>query len=104
MSLGIDTSTLVVFPALATFFVLTLVAAYFERSLWQDKISLKLVIRLIVMAYGGVTLFQTLMLKGIRLTSPAIATAMPNLAPGLIFVIALTVRLEKVDMGCLYNK
>lgn len=35
-----------------------------------------------------VTLFQTLFLKGVERTSPAIATAMPNLAPGIIFVIA----------------
>lgn len=38
-----------------------------------------------------VTLFQALFLKGIKLTSPAVATAMPNLAPGLIFIIAWTV-------------
>ena len=35
-----------------------------------------------------VTLFQSLLLKGIQLTSPTLATAMPNLAPGLIFAIA----------------
>lgn len=35
-----------------------------------------------------VTLFQSLLLEGIKLTSPAMATAMPNLAPGLIFIIA----------------
>jgi hypothetical protein len=39
-----------------------------------------------------VTLFQSLFLKGIKLTSPAMATAMPNLAPGLIFIIAWTLR------------
>ena len=39
-----------------------------------------------------VTLFQSLLLKGIKLTSPAMATAMPNLAPAIIFVIAWTLR------------
>jgi hypothetical protein len=39
-----------------------------------------------------VTLFQSLFLKGIKLTSPAMATAMPNLAPGIIFIIAWTLR------------
>ena len=76
-----------------------------------------------------VTLFQSLFLKGIQLTSPSVATAMPNLAPGLIFVIAwifryieLTFcslsslfvfnnkrqfhwcRLEKVRLSCIYSK
>ncbi|MCI85997.1 auxin-induced protein 5NG4, partial [Trifolium medium] len=35
--------------------------------------------------------FQSLFLKGISLTSAAMGTAMPNLAPGLIFIIAWTV-------------
>ncbi|KAG6782364.1 hypothetical protein POTOM_011763 [Populus tomentosa] len=51
-----------------------------------------------------VTLFQSLFLKGIKLTSPAMATAMPNLAPGLIFIIAWTLRLEKVKLCCVYSK
>ena len=35
-----------------------------------------------------VTGFQALMLQGMKMTSPAIASAMPNLAPGFIFVIS----------------
>ncbi|CAN6579471.1 unnamed protein product [Malus baccata var. baccata] len=50
------------------------------------------------------TLFQTLFLKGIQFTSPAMAAAMPNLSPGFIFVIACTVRLERVKISCLYSK
>ncbi|KAF2299065.1 hypothetical protein GH714_030358 [Hevea brasiliensis] len=42
--------------------------------------------------------------RGIKLTSPSLATAMPNLAPGLIFLIAWTARLEKVKLSCLYSK
>lgn len=32
------------------------------------------------------------------------ATAMPNLAPGLIFFIAWIVRLEKIDLKCMYTR
>lgn len=49
-------------------------------------------------------MFQSLFLKGIQLTSPSLATAMPNLAPGLIFVIAWIFRLEKVELSCIYSK
>ncbi|KAF2313087.1 hypothetical protein GH714_009192 [Hevea brasiliensis] len=42
--------------------------------------------------------------RGIKLTSPALATAMPNLAPGLIFLIAWIARLEKVRLSCVYSK
>lgn len=35
-----------------------------------------------------VTGFQALMLHGMKMTSPAIASAMPNLAPGIIFIVS----------------
>ncbi|KAI4311647.1 hypothetical protein MLD38_036526 [Melastoma candidum] len=104
MSFGFNPLTLVAFTSLATFFILAPFAVYFERSLWPKGVSIKLVVQLVLIAFSGVTLFQTLFLKGINLTSPAMATAMPNLAPGLIFIIAWSVRLEKVNIGCLYSK
>lgn len=39
-----------------------------------------------------VTIFQALTLVGIKKASPDIASAMPNLAPGLIFIIAACLR------------
>jgi hypothetical protein len=44
------------------------------------------------------------MLLGIKKTTPAIASAMPNLSPGLIFIIAACFRLEKFDKGCKYTR
>lgn len=44
------------------------------------------------------------MLLGIKKTTPAIASAMPNLSPGLIFVIAACFRLEKFDKACKYTR
>ena len=41
-----------------------------------------------VLVSSRVTGFQALMLQGMKMTSPAIASAMPNLAPGFIFVIS----------------
>ncbi|KAK3008444.1 hypothetical protein RJ639_014442 [Escallonia herrerae] len=84
MSLGLHPSSLIIPSAFATFLVLSPIATYFER----------------------VTLFQSLLLKGINLTSPAMATAMPNLAPGLIFLIAWAFgyNLETVKPNCMYSK
>ncbi|GLT65834.1 hypothetical protein SLA2020_382400 [Shorea laevis] len=90
MSMGLKPLTIVIFSTFASFLILCPIAVYFERSRWPKKFSLKLITQLVLIAFGGVTLFQTLFLKGIQLTSPAMATAMPNLAPGLIFVIAWT--------------
>ncbi|CAN6580691.1 unnamed protein product [Malus baccata var. baccata] len=96
MSLGLDPLTIVIFSTLSTFIVLSPIAAYFERHTWPKKIRLKFLIQLLLIAFGGVTLFQTLFLKGIQLTSPAMAAAMPNLAPGFIFAIACTVSKMKI--------
>ncbi|KAH1106398.1 hypothetical protein J1N35_010166 [Gossypium stocksii] len=104
MSLGISPFTIVIFFTFATFIIVSPFALYFERSNWPKQLTLKLIIQLLLISFGGVTLFQSLFLKGINLTSPAVATAMPNLAPGLIFIIAWACRLEKVDLSCLYSK
>lgn len=104
MSLGLNPLTIVIFSTLATFLVLSPIAFCVERKHWPEKFGLKLIIQLVLLSFGGVTLFQTLFLKGIKMTSPAVATAMPNLAPGLIFVIAWTSKLEKVEINCLYSK
>ncbi|KAE8055914.1 hypothetical protein FH972_012724 [Carpinus fangiana] len=104
MSMGLEPLTIVIFSTFASFLILCPISVFFERSRWPKKFSLKLITQLVLISFGGVTLFQTLFLKGIQLTSPAMATAMPNLAPGFIFVIAWTVRLEKVKLSCLYSK
>ncbi|KAG6633498.1 WAT1-related protein At5g47470-like [Carya illinoinensis] len=104
MSTGIRPLTIVIFSAFSTFLIISPVATYFERSRWPKKFSFNLITQLLLISFGGVTLFQTLFLKGIKLTSAATATAMPNLAPGFIFVIAWTFRLEKVKLSCVYSK
>ncbi|KGN50255.1 WAT1-related protein At5g47470 [Cucumis sativus] len=104
MSLGLNPLTVVVCFAAATSLFLSPLAFYFERRKWPKKLSFKLMLQLVLISFGGVTLFQSLLLEGIKLTSPAMATAMPNLAPGLIFIIAWCFRLEKVEFSCVYSK
>ncbi|KAJ9173383.1 hypothetical protein P3X46_016524 [Hevea brasiliensis] len=104
MSLGFTPSTIVIFSTFATFLITSPLAVHFERRKWPKELSIKLMIQLVLISFAGVTLFQSLFLKGIKLTSPSLATAMPNLAPGLIFLIAWTARLEKVKLSCLYSK
>ncbi|KAK9668052.1 hypothetical protein RND81_13G032300 [Saponaria officinalis] len=104
LSLGLNPLSLVIFSAFATFLVLSPVSFVFERKQWPNKFSSKLLIQLVLISFSGVTLFQSLFLQGIKLTSPAMATAMPNLAPGLIFLIAWACRLEQVRLSCTYSR
>ncbi|GMH09535.1 hypothetical protein Nepgr_011376 [Nepenthes gracilis] len=104
LSLGINPFSFIVFSTFATFLVLSPIAFLFERKQWPKKLSFRLLIQLVLIAFSGVTLFQYLILAGLKLTSPVIATAMPNLAPGFIFAIACAFGLEKVKASCLYSK
>ncbi|KAG4378973.1 hypothetical protein GLYMA_17G142402v4 [Glycine max] len=113
MSLGVESLTLVIFTSFATFLILLPLAFYYERCKWPRRVSFKLLIQLLSLSLGGVTLFQSLFLQGINLTSPTMGTAMPNLAPGLIFIIAWIFRwpprlinhgLEKVNLSCTYSR
>ncbi|KAJ1375449.1 EamA domain [Sesbania bispinosa] len=98
MSLGLTPLTIIILTSLATFLILFPLAFCFERRKWPKNCSLKLIIQLLFLSFGGLA-FQSLFLKGINLTSPAMGTAMPNLAPGLIFIIAWTFGLEKVNLS-----
>ncbi|KAF7828422.1 WAT1-related protein [Senna tora] len=104
MSLGISPLTIVVFSCVSTFLILFPFAVYFERTKWPKKFSFKLILQILLLSFGGVTLFQSFFLKGIKLTSPTMGTAMPNLAPGLIFIIAWIFRLEKISIRCTYSQ
>ncbi|XP_047965350.1 WAT1-related protein At5g47470 [Salvia hispanica] len=101
---GLQPSSLIICSTFATFLVLSPLAILFERRKWPSKITYKLVIQLLLLSFGGVTVFQSLFIKGVHLTSPAVATAMPNLAPGLIFFIACAFGLERMDIGCKYSR
>ncbi|KAK2372304.1 Nodulin MtN21 /EamA transporter family protein [Trifolium repens] len=103
MSLGISPLTIVIFTSIATFLILFPAAFFFERNKWPNNCSLKFMMQIGFLSFGGLA-FQSLFLKGISLTSAAMGTAMPNLAPGLIFVIAWTAGLEKVNLSNKYSK
>lgn len=104
MSFGLSPLFMIIYGSFATSIFLFPFSISFERKKWPKNLTLKLTVQLILIAFGGVTMFQTLMLMGVKKTSPTVASAMPNLAPGLIFIIAWCFGLEKVNLRCIYSK
>ncbi|XP_020572629.1 WAT1-related protein At5g47470-like [Phalaenopsis equestris] len=104
LSLGINPPFLIIFGCLAMAFFIFPFAIALEKKKWPSKLSFTLVVQFVLIALGGVTTFQALMFVGIKKTSPAVASAMPNLAPGIIFIIAACIRLEKLDFKCYYTR
>lgn len=107
MERGLDPLFLVTFGSLANAaFTLPFSVALERRLLWppaEQLLTGRLLLRFVLLALGGVTGFQALMLQGMKRTSPAIAAAMPNLTPGFIFVVAASLGLERVRLRCCYT-
>ncbi|KAJ4955193.1 hypothetical protein NE237_011976 [Protea cynaroides] len=103
LSLGISSLFLIVYGSFVSCILLLPFSISFERENWPKKFTLKIIVQLLLIAFGGVG-FQLLILMGLKRTSPAVASAMPNLAPGFIFIIAWLLGLEKVKFNCIYSK
>ncbi|XP_044965688.1 WAT1-related protein At5g47470-like [Hordeum vulgare subsp. vulgare] len=104
LALGLDPLFLVTFGSLSTGILTLPFALNLDRNKWPSELSNRLILELVVLSLGGVTAFQALMLDGMKKTSPAIASAMLNLAPGFIFVVAGCLGFERVDLKCRYTR
>ncbi|KAG8080549.1 hypothetical protein GUJ93_ZPchr0007g6426 [Zizania palustris] len=104
LALGLNPLFLVTFGSLSTGLFTLPFAINLERKKWPSEFNNWLLVRFFLLALGGVTVFQALMLHGMKKTSPAIASAMPNLAPGFIFIVAGCLRFERVDLRCMYTR
>ncbi|XP_008796936.2 WAT1-related protein At5g47470-like isoform X4 [Phoenix dactylifera] len=100
---GLNPLLLIVFGNLTTSIIFLPFAVIFEKKKWPAKLSPTSMVQFVLLALGGVTMYQAILLLGIKKTSPAIASAMPNLAPGFIFIIAACFRFEKFDIRCKYS-
>ncbi|XP_072970891.1 WAT1-related protein At5g47470-like [Typha angustifolia] len=103
LSRGVNSLFIIVFGSLASAVILLPFALVFEKKKWPARLSPLMMAQLVLLALGG-AMFQVLMFLGIERTSPAVASAMPNLAPGLIFIVAACVRLEKFERKCKYTR
>ncbi|KAJ1290933.1 hypothetical protein BS78_02G280300 [Paspalum vaginatum] len=104
LAMGLDPLFLVAFGSLCTGILTVPFAVKLERKKWPSEMNGRLLFQFVVLALGGVTAFQALLLHGMKMTSPAIASAMPNLAPGFIFVISGCLGFERIDLKCRYTR
>ncbi|CAL9074586.1 unnamed protein product [Musa acuminata var. zebrina] len=102
---GLDPLFLPIFAGLATAFVFHPFGLHL-REKWSAKLSAILIAQFVLHGFGGLVLFSKsiYMMLGMKKTSPAIASAMSNLAPGLIFIVAVCLRLEKFEVEYWYSR
>ncbi|CAD5168314.1 unnamed protein product [Musa acuminata subsp. malaccensis] len=101
---GVNPLFLTILGNLVTGVILLPFAVVCDKTKWPAKLSATLLSHFFLIALGGATLCQALNLVGIKKASPDVASAMPNLTPGLIFIIAACLRFEKFDASCWYSR
>ncbi|XP_002445077.1 WAT1-related protein At5g47470 [Sorghum bicolor] len=104
LAAGVPSLFIIVVACAASSVVVLPFALALERKKWPKVWSPMLVVQLIIISLGGVSIYQVIMMLGVARTSPAIASAMPNLCPGFIFVIAACLRFERFDWKCKYTR
>ncbi|XP_066326053.1 WAT1-related protein At5g47470-like [Miscanthus floridulus] len=103
LAAGVPSLFIIVVACAASSIVVVPFALALERKKWPKVWSPMLVVQLIIISLGGVSIYQVIMMLGVARTSPAIASAMPNLCPGFIFVIAAYLGFERFDWKCKYT-
>ncbi|KAF8662329.1 hypothetical protein HU200_056540 [Digitaria exilis] len=104
LSLGAQPLAVIIVAAVSSAAFFLPFAVALERKRWPSKVSGTLLAQFVLIALGGTTAFQELMLLGIKKTTPAVASAMPNLSPGLIFIVAACIGLERFELACKYTQ
>lgn len=104
LAAGVPSLFIIVVACAASSVVVLPFAFALERKKWPKVWSPMLVLQLVVISLGGVSIYQVFMMLGVERTSPAIASAMPNLGPGFIFVIAACLRFERFNWKCKYTR
>ncbi|KAK3434608.1 hypothetical protein EUGRSUZ_D02084 [Eucalyptus grandis] len=110
-SLGLDPLTFVCYSSFATFLVLSPIAFAFERSLWPNKLSLRLMVQLVLISFTGMEkvklscLYSKVKILGtVVCVSGAIALSLCSAAKGgpRSSPLSNVIFDQQMIIGCLY--
>ncbi|KAK9093684.1 hypothetical protein Scep_025153 [Stephania cephalantha] len=94
---GLNQFVLIVYRNLIGMVVLAPFAYVFERTN-RPSISFSILIKIFVLAGVGSSINQNLHYLGLGLTSATVSAAMSNIIPSFTFIIAVALRMEKVNI------
>eukprot|EP00253_Pinus_taeda_P008875 PITA_08875 len=104
LSKGLNPLAFIVYSNAMGALVLTPFALFLEKRKRPATVSLTLFGQFFLLSLGRVSGFQAFKLMGLKDTSPAFTSAMANLAPAVIFVMAWALGMEKVDIRCVGSR
>ncbi|KAL2321869.1 hypothetical protein Fmac_026248 [Flemingia macrophylla] len=65
----------------------------------RPPLSFSLLSKFFFLAFIGITIMQNCVFTAVDYSSPALGSAMSNLTPAITFVLAVILRMEKLDIG-----
>nr|XP_043638650.1 WAT1-related protein At5g40240-like [Erigeron canadensis] len=99
MNAGMKSIVYIVYHnALGTLILLPFFIVHIFRDVERPPLSFRILFRFFILGLLGICLLQVLVYAGIYYSSPTLASAITNLVPANIFLLAVIVRMEKVDI------
>ncbi|XP_015966804.1 WAT1-related protein At3g18200-like [Arachis duranensis] len=98
LNIGVSKVVYPVYRNLIALILLTPFAYLLEKN-QRPSLTLSLLVQFFLLALLGITANQGFYLLGLYYASPTFASAMQNSVPAITFILALTLRLEKVNMA-----
>eukprot|EP00246_Nothoceros_aenigmaticus_P012187 TRINITY_DN3650_c0_g1_i2.p1 TRINITY_DN3650_c0_g1~~TRINITY_DN3650_c0_g1_i2.p1 ORF type:complete len:255 (+),score=11.50 TRINITY_DN3650_c0_g1_i2:530-1294(+) len=95
---GVSVLTYNFYRSLIALVVLAPLAAIFEREN-RPPLNGRILFRIFILAFLGLTASQSLFLLGISLTSASFGATLQNVVPVFTFVIALAMRVEQIHLN-----
>ncbi|KAI3503411.1 hypothetical protein L1887_31852 [Cichorium endivia] len=83
---------------LGTLILFTFYIVHIFRNVERPPLTFRILFRFFILGLLGLCLFQVLVYIGLGYSSPTMASAIGNLAPGNTFLLAVVFRMEKIDM------
>ncbi|XP_076928610.1 WAT1-related protein At5g40240-like [Bidens hawaiensis] len=84
--------------ALGTLILLPFFILHILRNVDRSPLTIRILFRFFILGLLGICLFELLSSLGVSYSSPTMASAISNLAPGVTFLIAVFFRMEKIDI------
>ncbi|KAG5097162.1 hypothetical protein JHK82_047016 [Glycine max] len=96
MSRGVNHFVLVVYSNVLATLILLPSSFFIDRT--RPSLSFSLLCKFFLLGILGITVMQNCVFIGINYSSPTLGSTMSNLSPAITFVLAVTLRMEKLNI------
>ncbi|XP_042467068.1 WAT1-related protein At5g07050-like [Zingiber officinale] len=100
---GLSALVFVVYRHLISMLILAPLAYVLERNR-RPSFSFGVMLKIFILAMLGITIQQNVYYVGLHLISPTVASALGNVIPAFTFLLAIVLRMEKLNLKTVRGK